>query len=72
MVQSFIGKLAVYFVKTSKVVLDNEMDGESLCTLFESSPGPDCLKDIVPKLGPRLRMYKEIKDTFLSNSSVVS
>lgn len=47
MVQSFIGKLAVYFVKTSKVVLDNEMDGESLCTLFESSPGPDCLKDIV-------------------------
>uniref|UniRef100_A0A1X7T2E8 SAM domain-containing protein n=1 Tax=Amphimedon queenslandica TaxID=400682 RepID=A0A1X7T2E8_AMPQE len=57
-----------------KSFVDNEMDGESLCTLFqfESSPGPDCLRELVPKLGIRLRLYKdikeEIKETYCNSS----
>uniref|UniRef100_A0A1X7TPX6 Uncharacterized protein n=1 Tax=Amphimedon queenslandica TaxID=400682 RepID=A0A1X7TPX6_AMPQE len=47
------------------------MDGKSLCTLFESSLGPDCLKDVVPKLELRLHLYKEIKEKYSCNSSVV-
>ena len=40
---------------------DNEMDGESLVTLVGSKPGPDCLKDLVPKVGLRMKLYKLIK-----------
>ena len=37
------------------------MDGESLVTLIGSKPGPDCLKDLVPKVGLRMKLYKLIK-----------
>ena len=40
---------------------ENEMDGDSLFTLIGLYPGPDCLKDLVPKVGLRLKLYKEIK-----------
>ena len=29
------------------------MDGESLVTLIGIVPGPDCLKDLIPKIGLR-------------------
>ena len=37
------------------------MDGEAVCTALASCPGPDCLKDIVKKCGPRLRVYKAFR-----------
>jgi len=46
---------------TDFVLLDNEMDGESLKALLLSNAGPDCLKELIPKLGIRLRIYKQIK-----------
>ena len=45
------------------------MDGESLVTLIGSKPGPDCLKDVVQKVGPRMKLYKAIQ-TLYSNDTV--
>ena len=49
--------------------LENNMDGESLVTLIRSKPGPDCLKDVVQKVGPRMKLYKAIQ-TLYSNDTV--
>ena len=46
------------------------MDGDSLVTLIGLVPGPDGLKDLVPKVGLRLKLYKQIK--LLYNFDVVS
>lgn len=43
---------------------DNEMDGESLVTLIGSKPGPDSLKDLVQKVGLRMKLYKAIKELY--------
>ena len=40
------------------------MDGEALVTLTKLTPGPDCLKDIVKKVGWRLKVYKAIKELY--------
>ena len=37
------------------------MDGEALLTLIGLTPGLDCLKDLVKKVGLRLKVYKAIK-----------
>ena len=42
-------------------VAENEMDGEALVTLLTNVQGPDCLKDLIPKLGVRLKVYQRIK-----------
>jgi len=74
-IQSFKGKLAatcVVPVGFKNFSIDNEMDGESLEALLESSTtGPDCLKELIPKLGVRLRIYKRIKSSFVGVSSQV-
>ena len=49
----------VYYIPYT--FLENEMDGDSLCTLIGIIPGPDCLKDLVPKVGVRLKVYQCIK-----------
>ena len=33
---------------------EQEMDGEATVAAFATCPGPDCLKEVVPKYGPRL------------------
>ena len=38
-----------------------EMDGEALFDAFGCQSGPDCLKDVVPKYGQRVKVYKAIK-----------
>lgn len=40
------------------------MDGEALATLIGLTPGPDCLKDLVKKVGWRLKVYKAIKELY--------
>ena len=42
------------------------MDGESLEALLSTNKGPDCLKDLIPKLGIRLRIYKRLQSFYLS------
>lgn len=48
-------------ILSSGGVVENEMDGEALVTLLTTVQGPDCLKDLIPKLGVRLKVYQRIK-----------
>ena len=48
-------------IVTLFVNIEHEMDGESLVTLIGIMPGPDCLKDLIPKIGIRLKVYRCIK-----------
>ena len=48
--------------------IDNDMDGESLVTLVSSKPGPDSLKDLVLKVGPRMKLYKAIQALYTNDS----
>ena len=43
------------------MAVENEMDGEALVTLLTTVQGPECLKDLIPKLGVRLKVYQRIK-----------
>ena len=45
------------------------MDGEALETLMGTSTGPDCLKELIPKLGMRLKVYQRFK-TYLIRTPV--
>ena len=45
------------------------MGGESLVTLIGSKPGPDSLKEVVQKVGPRMKLFKAIQ-TLYSNDTV--
>ena len=46
------------------------MDGEALVTLIGVTPGPDCLKELVVKVGQRLKLYKEIKSLYEEKVSI--
>ena len=37
------------------------MDGEATAAAFATCVGPDCLKDVIPKLGSRLKVYNALK-----------
>lgn len=43
------------------------MDGEAVRAAFAATPGPDCLKDVVTKTGPRLRVYKAFQELIKVN-----
>lgn len=38
------------------------MDGEAVTAAFATNPDPDCLKEVLPKLGQRLRVYKAFQE----------
>ena len=42
-------------------VVENEMDGETVGILLAAVQGLDCLRDLIPKLGVRLKVYQRIK-----------
>jgi len=42
-------------------ISDQDMDGEAICVALASTPGPDSLRDVIPKLGLRLKVYQVIK-----------
>ena len=50
------------------IFTDNEMDGESLEALLADTPGPNCLRELIPKLGVRLRIYQRIRLLYSSRS----
>ena len=41
------------------------MDGEALVALLTTTQGPDCLKDLIPKLAVRLKVYQHIKAVYI-------
>lgn len=45
----------------SSLLAVNEIDGDALVTLLGTSSGPDCFKELVPKIGIRMKVYKLIK-----------
>ena len=46
------------------------MDGEALVTFIGFIPGPDCLKELISKVGLRMKFYKLIKSLY--NGEIVS
>ena len=40
---------------------EQETDGEATVAAFATRSGPDCLKDVIPKLGSRLKVYNAIR-----------
>lgn len=40
------------------------MDGDALATLLSLTPGPDSLKELVSKVGLRIKVYKVIKSLY--------
>ena len=47
---------------------DQEMDGEALITMYVTTPGPNCLKDVV-SCTHGLKIYKAIKSLMEVSSS---
>ena len=43
------------------MILDEEMDGEAIFDAVGLQVGPDCLKDVLPKYGQRIKVYRAIK-----------
>ena len=43
-------------------VLVQDMDGEAVIDALGSHTGPDCLRDVLPKYGQRIKVYKAIND----------
>ena len=37
------------------------MDGNAIVAAFASTPGPDCLRDVLPKVGQRMKVYMAMK-----------
>ena len=43
-------------------ILVDKVDRDTLITVLATTPGPDCLKELVPKIGVRIKLYKCIKE----------
>lgn len=47
---------------------ENEVDGDTLVTLIGVTPGPDSLKELIQKVGLRVKVYKLIKTCYQEDS----
>lgn len=43
------------------------MDGEATVAAFATCPGPDCIKEVVPKYGYRVKVYNAIRAALNDN-----
>ena len=39
-------------------IIENDMDGDAIVLGLASCPGPDWLKEIIPKVGQRFKVYR--------------
>ena len=53
--------VTVFLYLCEPCTTEQEMDGEATVAAFATSSGPDCLKDVIPKLGSRLKVYNAIR-----------
>ena len=61
-IESFIGRINAEMQSASFLYLtDQDMDGEAIIQCFSSGCGPDCLRDVIPTLGKRIKVYTAIK-----------
>ena len=66
-----------FVIHTSGSFAEQEIDGEATAAAFATCAGPDCLKDVIPKLGIRLKVYNTLKlvidqgKGFFSNKATV-
>lgn len=49
---------------------EEDMDGQALIDAFEMCPGPDCLKDVIPKYGIRIKTYKALQQHLILDKKV--
>ena len=57
----------------SFICIEHEMDGQSLVTLVDTGiQGPDCLRELIPKIGVRLKVYSYIIKDKEAQASQVS
>ena len=62
--QCFERKLAGFIIRigiSTGCSVGEEMDGEAIFGAFGCQAGPDCLKDILPRYGQRIKVYRAIK-----------
>lgn len=45
---------------------DEELDGDAIVLGLASDPGPSWLKDIIPKMGVRLKVHSVLRSLYLS------
>ena len=64
-VANFRGTITLFSTSVTFRSLENEMDGEASVALLTTVQGPDCLKDSIPKLGLRLKVYQRIKAVYI-------
>ena len=50
-------------------ITDEDLDGKAIAIGISTSPGPDWLKDVVRKVGLRLKVHKELRQLLLTSSS---
>lgn len=43
------------------MILEEDMNGPAIVAALATCPGPDCFKDVVKKVGQRLRVYNSLK-----------
>lgn len=46
------------------LILDQEMDGKAVCAGLATCPGPDWLKDVVLKVGFRLKIHNALRTLY--------
>ena len=52
---------SVFEVLQKSCCIDHDMDGNAIVAAFASTPGPDCLRDVLPKVGQRMKVYMAMK-----------
>ena len=51
----------VWCVLCACVCVEQCMDGEAIIAAFGATSGPDCLRDVLPKYGQRIKVYNSLK-----------
>lgn len=64
-----IARVTVLPVVFGVIFSDEDMDGKAIAAGLATCPGPDWLKDVVTKVGLRLKVHTALR-TFYNNSQV--
>ena len=55
-------------IDNQAIFLEEDMDGITIVGAFGAHPGPDCLRDVLPKFGTWIKVYSALK-SFMSVST---
>ena len=51
--------------------VEHYMDGEAIVEAFGATPGHNCLKEVLPRFGQRIKVYKALKKTIADTMNEV-